>query len=149
MEIKHWKFEIRMAGVLGVITRLRNPLLASLRDSPKPRSTGVTRDDFLGLGSWVLGPKPGFRPWYRSIGVTGYGGKSLSHQGRGRVRLWCCLLAYSLPPIAYSQVSPITRYSSRSGILDLGLIHMEPGTWNLELEPDEVWLVMYYIIVFY
>ena len=26
-----------MAGVLGVITRLRNPLLASLRDSPKPR----------------------------------------------------------------------------------------------------------------
>jgi len=26
-----------MAGFLGVITRLRNPLLASLRDSPKPR----------------------------------------------------------------------------------------------------------------
>jgi len=28
---------IKMAGILGVITRLRNPLLASLRDSPKPR----------------------------------------------------------------------------------------------------------------
>jgi len=26
-----------MAGLLGVITRLRNPLLAPLRDSPKPR----------------------------------------------------------------------------------------------------------------
>ncbi len=49
-----------MAGVLGVITRLRNPLLASLRDSPKPRPTGVTRDElamtFLDPGSWVLGP---------------------------------------------------------------------------------------------
>ncbi len=28
---------VHMAGFLGVITRLRNPLLASLRDSPKPR----------------------------------------------------------------------------------------------------------------
>ncbi len=27
---------IHMAGILGVITRLRNPLLAPLRDSPKP-----------------------------------------------------------------------------------------------------------------
>jgi len=43
-----------MAGVLGVITRLRNPLLAPLRDSPKPRPTGVTRDDIF--GSWLLDP---------------------------------------------------------------------------------------------
>jgi len=28
---------IRVAGFLGVITRLRNAFLASLRDSPKPR----------------------------------------------------------------------------------------------------------------
>jgi len=74
-----------MAGFLGVITRLRNPLLAPLRDSPKPRPTGVTRDDIF--GSWVLDPGT----WDRHLGS----GQGKSHMN-GRMgepvkrRVWWC-----------------------------------------------------------
>ena len=61
---------IHMAGFLGVITRLRNPLLASLRDSPKPRPD-------LPLVIQGFGRKALLRTLSLSKG----------HQGRGRVRL--------------------------------------------------------------
>jgi len=54
-----------MAGVLGVITRLRNPLELRFVIHQNP---GLIAFDY-----------PGFRPWYRSIGVTGYGGRTLEH----------------------------------------------------------------------
>ncbi len=65
-----WDF-IHVAGFLGVITRLRNPLLAPLRDSPKPRpglhlvvQCSAGKNWILDHHTWVLGPgtwvrKPG------------------------------------------------------------------------------------------
>jgi len=57
-----------MAGFLGVITRLRNPLLASLRDSPKPRPD---------LHLVIQGSGHG-------IGVTEYGGGLWVTKYRGK-----------------------------------------------------------------